>query len=704
MTIEYRLDNSLLPYQSVRLQGNDGTNNGFPGIARTGEPGIASVRIDDPTGTLDIDGWHTFTVDETACSKPNIFAGWILGRTDGRGPYRTGAGRVWDCEIIDQNAIFHLEVFRSHADSARPAETDVARVQAIITSGAMSGTPIHDNGRFSTANPINLGAANFVGQYADEAMASTMGVAGKNYYAYFDDATRQISLHYDQFLTGPAAGISISNVKSDVTSDSGGTVYAPMIDAEWNSDPERLATGVLLHYNNGYVYARNQALIDSLSPTIFSPVEFRRDFSYQSDRIGNPTTANKYMHIELDRRSTEEVTLTCTIQVSRTHVNLVRPGDLINVRFSHLPGFETTTQVIVNRRLVSPTDDQDLYYDVYLEMGVIGAAQAPGGGDPGVFPTPSCSPQLVQDYQTNQSGDLFVANGVDLTTTPTEGNVLIAWMETRDVRFTKPVPTGWTATGTDWQDDAATGGGHKEIGCRFFYKWVTSTDTTHIAFTSGGSDNVFIDVSEWSGLDTFIEHTVWTSSENVSSPTPYIMATADLHPTVGAPTLEIAGFMPSLNTNDLWIPNGINGTHDLAKPGYGNSGVNAKGYVGYSAGPSAVATNYAPLLYCKGDPNSGIMRGFAVLALTFSGTCGDNNQPVPGQPVGPEQPSVGGGQQQFTTDFPYAPNSLMVFVDGILQPAEETDPGTGAYTLLFDPYPDEYVRVYYQAATGTDAT
>lgn len=695
MSIVYRLDGALLPYQTVRLQGNDGVANGFPAIAVAGEPGIASVRIDDSAGTLDIDGWHTFTVEETLCSKPRIFTGWIIGRTIDRGPYRTGAGRVWDCQIIDQNAIFGFEVLRSSHDAKRPIETDIVRVQAAIDSGAMSGTPIYDNGRFYSTSPITLSEANFVGQTPAEMIGSVMGVAGKNFYAYWDNSARQISLHYGPVLTGPSASLSISNVYSDVTSPAGGTVYPPFIDAQMESDPSRLATGVLLHYKAGYVYVRNQTLIDAMSPTEFSPSEWRRDFSYSSDRIGSAATANTYANIELNRRSTEDAVLTCTIQVAPQHVNLVEAGDLINVRFSHLPGFETTTQVIVNRRLVQPADGTDALYNVYLEMGLLGPGNGPGGGDPGIFPTPPCSTTLVASDDHDDTASGWVSNGMTLPSQPTEGNVMLLWMLTLNVS-TRVTPTGWTAVGSDWQDDPAVGGGHKLIGNRWFYKWATAGESTSVAFTkTGGNERVFASYSEWGGVDTFDGLATWTSQEQLSVD-PFIYASATVTAPPNRPAFFICGLMPSLNVNDNWFPNAINFAHDLSKPGEGSTSSVAKGWVGYKQWQSS-PTPTETVIQVKDTPASGISRGSSALTLKFSGTCDNSTDPVPGQPVDdPPTTAPGGGTTTGTTEHPYADGSLMVFVDGILQPVQETDPTTGAYTLYFDPRPSEVVTVRYQ--------
>lgn len=700
MTIQYRMDGALLPGDTVRVQGSDGTNNGFPAVAYLGQPGIADVRIDDPSGTLNIVGWHTFTVDETACAKPRIFTGWLLGRTISRGPYRTGAGRIWECQIIDQNALFSFEVFRSTNASVRPSETDVQRVQSALVSHAMAATPVYDNGRFNTSGGTGVGPGNFVAQTPAEMIGAAASQSGKNFYAYWDDSAGQISFHYDLVNVGPAAGLSISNVASDWTSDAGGTCYAPFIDAQEESDPTNIATGVLLHYLGGYVYDRNATLIDALSPTEFSPVNFLRDYVRNSDRIGKASTAASQLQIELDRHSREDIELTCTIQVTAAHVNLIREGDIVNVRFSHIPGFTSSTPTAVKSRQVEPVPQTSDQYFIHLTLTNSAASRGPGGVGVGVFPTPKCLASLVQEAEISDTNANIVGTGLDLTSTPVPGNLLVCWTVTRDVTDTI-TPTGFTAAGSAYQDDPATGGGHKTVGCRFYYRFVVAGDTDHIDFTRVGIAQTYVHISEWAGVDQFDGLSVWTNDED-SAVDPLVLGTATVTPVADRAGLLIGGIMPSLNTNDAWHPHGINSAIDLGASGVGDissGGPNAKSWLGYKT-PPKTSTPQPTVLQLRASPTSGNCRGYAGLTMAFSGPCADTPAD-PGQPVIGETPdSVGGGQTDFTTSIPYAEGSLKVYVDGIRQPAVETDPETGAFQLYFDPLPSEYVSWDFQARSG----
>ena len=114
MAQEYRID-TVLVTNRVRLNNNEAQGViGLPSAAFYGEIGVAGIRIDDPLGELDLRGWHTFTQDETSCTgNERTFSGWITGKTITRGPFRQGASRVWECEVIDLNEAFQLEVFRA---------------------------------------------------------------------------------------------------------------------------------------------------------------------------------------------------------------------------------------------------------------------------------------------------------------------------------------------------------------------------------------------------------------------------------------------------------------------------------------------------------------------------------------------------------------------------------------------------------------
>ena len=78
MAMRFLLGGSDMGTSVVRL----GQIPGFIGNAEMGEAGICGLPFDDPTGSLVITGWQTFTVDESA------------------GP--AGQQRLWTCFIADR--------------------------------------------------------------------------------------------------------------------------------------------------------------------------------------------------------------------------------------------------------------------------------------------------------------------------------------------------------------------------------------------------------------------------------------------------------------------------------------------------------------------------------------------------------------------------------------------------------------------------
>jgi len=381
---EYRIDTVLITNR-VRLN-NDAAQGviGLPMAAFYGEPAIAGVRIDDPLGELDLHGWHTFTQDETSCTgNERTFSGWIVGKTITRGPFRQGAGRIWECEVHDLNAAFSFEVFRA-SSAKRPEETDIERVAWAQASAPMAGTPLHDNGRFNTTdNPIGFGPSDYVTQFPQGLFESVAGTSGKNFYAYFDQTANEPSLHYELVGVGPTSTLSISNVESDASS----TCFYPFIDASLSRTSADQVTGVLFGYLGGqYVYGRNDALIADLSPTEFSPVNFLRDAVYTTDRVGKLTTAENLLAAQLAARADEIDTITCSIRVPASQVNLLMAGDLVDAKFSHLPGYEDFVTMPVVRRNVIPSDGRRDMYDIHLTLSNEVQSGGPGGGSPGPGP------------------------------------------------------------------------------------------------------------------------------------------------------------------------------------------------------------------------------------------------------------------------------------------------------------------------------
>lgn len=686
MSIAFFLDGALLPYQSVRFPGSpSGGVQGLPMTAWYGEPTIAGIVVDDPEGSLDIDGWHEFWVNETACSKPRIFTGWIFGRTISRGPYVNGAGRVWDCDIVDLNAAFSLVAFRAKS-AQRPAETDLVRVAFAQASGPMSFTPLNDNGRFNTTdNPVSFGDSNYVTQFPAELFTSVSGVAGKNFYAYFDNATGEASLHYDLFNEGPAATIAVSNVHGDADQV---TTFFPSIDAQLARTPLEQYTGVLLGWRGGYVYDTRQATIDDIGPSVLSPGGFQRDLVHRTDRIGRLETANTVLADMLLAHSVERDTLLFTVRLPAASVNLVEAGELLTVRFQHLPGYESDTEVVVIRRVVVPTPGTDDQYDVNIEARRTGLSRGPGGGDPGELPrVDACDASSISLLQSS-SVNVSTSTHQFTIPTPTDGALIVLDVGQRE--------SGTQTVTVDDFNEATSGpvtDADQDFAYRKWYRTVPSGWDGVVQLDVDGTNNeIRVLYAEFAGGGTFDS----VGIDNTTADNPATITCGSVTPPTGSVALIVGGSVCGLNVTDPFSGAALGDSIELEDEDGGSRVPMWSGYQIVDGASGSYSIDYDPTF-------GGIIRGTIGATAAFICTRSDPDSPCldTGQPSvedEPATPATGDGTTTtFETACPFADESLRVKVDDLDQTAAITsyDGAAGTFTLGYAPVAGEQITVNY---------
>ncbi len=704
MTLVAKVDNVALPDGALLIGGAPNSSipggiQGLPTAAYFGEAMFGGLSIDDPEGIYDFDGLHTFTVDETAdTGRPRIWNGLLTGRRVHRGPYSSGPSRVWDIDIWEMNLLFALMVFR--AESAhRPAETDLVRAQFIIESQPMAFTPTVDNGRANfTDNPINFDESDLVSRYPIEALNEFAGIAGKNFYNYWDQDAEENSFHYDLIGVGPAAEITITNDEAD-TLDS--TTYRPFLDAELDEGAEWTVTGMLLNYKGAYAYGIRQATIDALSPTIFSPDEFQRDEVYRTDRVGKLSTANSLIQSMLLDRATDRATIRCSIRVPAAVVNTgTQAGQLVTVKFTHLPGYEAETDIPIIRRNVVPTEGRVDMYDVHLELSGVGKPTGPGGGVPGVFPPPrTCS---VGNVGTVQAGVPAVTTGpgigegfIDMTSPPTPGNVV--FLVTMNFEPTSN-NEGWTGVTGFTAITGELNEPDRGMQSQAWYRVAEAGDTAHIHMTcdtGGFGDRAAVAFVEYSGVDTLDDFDGFVVSPDPAGSNPQVIDLGTVTPTAGATGLLVSFMIPSLDQNDPW------GTVSLDSPLDEDTRydtVNAS-RVYIIVGHEVIANtagSYTPSLTTTYPPGNN-MAAWMAGTFTFlcsgdaTGLCPDTGQPN----TRPEVVTLTG--PDGTTACPFADGTLHVYIDNVEQTDKlvSQDGVTGDFTLGFDPTPTEVCTVEY---------
>lgn len=331
--------------------------------AESGTFAMSQVQVDDPASDVTIVGHHSFRAIETDCSWRTLFRGYFADRTVRRGAdptssLRTGVARVWDCSVIDANAVLQFEVIRG-STGKRPAETDTERLAWLLGS-AYKG-PVGSSDANVLGYDVDLDKADYRGLTMADVLADCASASGANFFAAWDEDHDEYRLHYYRptrsFFT---SALAISNVLSDVDGD---TVFAPSADARMNRDPSRVYSGVY------YRYGERESAVFEESATVLAAIGHRREVAEGDGSVRTAAKATAKAQRYLSEAETDLDTVSVTLRkVPPSRVNLIRAGHRVQVRFSHLPGLTSWTWLRVTRRTVAQEGDDQLHYRIDLEL------------------------------------------------------------------------------------------------------------------------------------------------------------------------------------------------------------------------------------------------------------------------------------------------------------------------------------------------
>lgn len=663
--------------QTTEYDGSPITNaikvgpDGQPGYSLTsqlGTPGYSTVVVDDPDGSLDFQTWRDWTVDESDClAYTRVFSGMIYAKDIIRGPYRDGPGRQWILSIVDLNGLLALRII-SGSDGKRPAEDDVTRAAWIIASDYLDGV-VFDNGKVATDPRTGaLDDSDYRGQYPSDVLVSIAGPVARNAYVYWDDVAGQPSLYYgDAEVALDAATIGFSNVESDVDNVA---VFFPSIDANTNKNGEDRYGGLYLGTRAGNIYRQSSTTIADMGGRI-------RDVAVHTDRIGRAATAEEHATRLLAYHQDDLDEITFSADLPSSVVNLARPGMSMTVRFSHVPGYESGTTVLVRSTVV-----QQLQAGLYrVQYRVAPNPLAPlgeGGGSPGDFP--HLNPAIL-DYasKTEPTG----TSSFDLPELTTAGAPLqlIAFVS-KHPRADHTDPAGWTRRAsvgyTDVSDRRHTmldqlvtvaappyGG---TLTCSGTNYWTASV----LAFNAGtGPTGV-------SGL----QHD-FHGSGGTANPT--VTATLSGATTAGK---RLVGFVTRAknavvgDTDGFTWPAGWDVLVHLDSVVVGSNGV-----VGESEMAIKTCTGAETTIAVEVFGNEVVNTTLLIGEYDLEDPTAD--PPAPNQPVPPTAPTgdVDGSNTDYTAPFPFADETLFVTHDGIdVTPYVATyDGAAGTFSLDYAP-------------------
>jgi len=336
----------------------------FTNNAATGETGVSNVTIEDPGGIYSFAGLRAFDVRESSAPSNNSVIGRfaIQDRQVGRSPEHaliTGADREWTLDLVDYN--WHLgKRILTDADANRPDETAGDRIRWLLKSAAHFA--LYDYG-YVTYPSDQMEAADYRGQRPLDLLADCAVESGYNFWCDFNEAHGRPELFFmDPGSADYASTLQISNLLSD---RDGVITFAPYEDAVLNRSASRIAYGVYLVYEGGRVYVRKDVTGEQFAKV---------DQSAPMSNVKKKARATRIANHFLNDNDEEDDLISVSIKVPAAQVNDIRHGQLVDVRFQHLPGYaDLFTPMRVLRRTVIQEDEGGTgYYRLQLELSASG--------------------------------------------------------------------------------------------------------------------------------------------------------------------------------------------------------------------------------------------------------------------------------------------------------------------------------------------
>lgn len=448
-----------------------GTERGISARAALGEADTITLVVDDPDGTADYKTLHRiYAVETDTPGSQLVWNGYIgdarISRSAEGVLYPTGAGRVWELEVVQENTILGFRVVTG-TDGKRPAETAAARLTWLLASSYCS--TVHDHGLidWTGLGDWNMDAVDYRGQTAADVLRDISLISGYNHYARYNDDFAEIELACYEPNTSAldASSVKISNDPADLdpTGDfDTPLVYAPGEDAVLTRQGSRVAAGVYLPYDGGSTY--------DYSLTTSYTFGFR-DMPAPSANVKTLAKAEALRDRLLAQHSSMDERVTCRIQVAAANLNAVKHGQLLSAKFTHFPGWTSYRKArVVSKAFSRPENLTQARYDLDLELSP--AAQVSG----------------AFDYST---GSHHAKPTLPHPTTPGRLLVLVTAGSSRFSGGTAPEPAlysgtfgapapPWTA-GVPWQtanDVTQYGGPGEAVGFAIWWRRVEAEEVT----------------------------------------------------------------------------------------------------------------------------------------------------------------------------------------------------------------------------------
>jgi len=342
--------------------------------AEEGSVASSSILVEDPDGDYDVVGWRRVRIYEGLAASSNtlMYNGWVADREITRGTSAlTAAARSWNVTMVDNNTVMDLRI-ENGTDANRPAETDVQRIQWLLTTTELN--PVTVSEYVNASSPKQMDAVDYRGQRVRDVIDDCAQISGKNYFIYTKDATSfggslSLGLWYD-FVesTAYSSPLRLTNLLADVDST---WTFAIAEDTSLTRDPSRVYSGAYVRYDGGTVYEENIT-----TANVFT----RRDAVYDASNVKSSTKATARALRYLTQSATEEDRIETAFWCPPDKVNFVREGMRIQFRATHLPQYESYQWLrVLSRKIkhVAETDRVGYLVSLTLTSGTL--PESPAG-------------------------------------------------------------------------------------------------------------------------------------------------------------------------------------------------------------------------------------------------------------------------------------------------------------------------------------
>lgn len=281
--------------------------------------------LEDLDGTFVIDGLRLFYVREDDATNEDIFVGYTAERHSNRGQFfRTEAERQIQITLTDINTLFERRIITDDDDGNRPEETDVERMQWLFDAGMFN---IVDDTYLSTANPVDMDAADYRGRMVSEVVEDCMGQSGKNSFMFHDGISHLFYGDSSANTDVLTSDLRITNYLPDVDNV---TTWEAHLSDDWEETPSRVFSDLWANYDGGAVFNRNTDTSDQFA---------RRATVVSWPDVKTAAKANARSIRYLDTINTEEHIIKATIEVPPANVNDAFAGQRIQCLFTHFPPY-----------------------------------------------------------------------------------------------------------------------------------------------------------------------------------------------------------------------------------------------------------------------------------------------------------------------------------------------------------------------------